>query len=187
MFSLNFAYTWHNWVEVQFFLDKDEIHVSIFGEHLGLAWKWRKIGSKSKVNDCKMITENEVKTAGNDGEAWRKEREVWLTICILFRGYQGTWLNPVRLNPLGEHCCQRPSRKPFTGTRSLLFTSLHLYSCQDWVIEVEVRERREREREDSSGPRRAIHLLFVSYKVLTHLTWTWLITFACDFHGSICL
>ena len=111
-----------------------------------------------------MIMGNEVKTAARDGDGWgeEREREVWLTIYILFRGYQGTWLNPVRLNPLGEPCCQRPSIKPLTGTRSLLFTRLHLYSCKGWVIEEEewVREK------GGLKARPAIRLLFVSRKVL---------------------
>lgn len=133
-----------------------------------------------------MITGNEVKAAAKDGEAGREEREVWLTICILFRGYQGTWLNPVRLNPLGEHCCQRPSRKPFTGTRSLLFTSLHLYSCQDWVIEVEERERTQVGL-DAPSICYLWAVKFLPAAKIAHLTWARLVTFTCDFHGSICL
>lgn len=112
--------------------------------------------------------------------------EVWLTICILFRGYQGTWLNPVRLNPLGEHCCRRPSRKPFTGTRSLLFTGLHLYSCWGWVIEEEEREReRKRERGTQVGLVQPSICYSWAQKFSTaakiaHLTWPPLIPFACD-------
>lgn len=63
------------------------------------------------MNDGKMITGNEVKTAVKDEEAWRGEGGVWLTICILFRRYQGTWLNPVRLNPLGRALLSEAEQK----------------------------------------------------------------------------
>lgn len=131
---------------------------------------------------------SEDEDAGGKREAER-ERErvrgggVWLTIYIPFRGYHGTWLNPVRLNPLGERCCWRPSRNPLTGTRALLFTGTHLYSCRPELL----KERSERvmKRERKKGKRSGTDLVqpFICHvwADTAHFTCVQLISFACDF------
>lgn len=89
-------------------------------------------------------------------------RESWLTICIPFRGYQGTWLNSVRLNPLGVCCCQRPSRNPFTGTQSLAphqSPFIFMPGLTYWGRGV----KKEKRIKKGAG---AGHLLFVSREVL---------------------
>lgn len=151
------------------------------------------------VNDCKrwnwelkgrwIMAKWSWRTRCEGGrKAFGRAGEVWLTICILFRGHQGTWLNPVRLNPLGEHCCQRPSRKPFTDNLAPPLTGRHLYSCQSWVIE----EKSEREQQkDTSGPHPAFPSIVCDPESLCsatidRLTWAQLICI-CNWYVSICL
>lgn len=149
-----------------------------------------KMGSKSKVNDGRMITENKLKTAARDGEAWGGGERSLIDNLHPLQRVSGDMIESSQAEPIRGALLSEAEQKAIHWHR---VPALHRspFIFMPWLT-YWGRRVCERERRSGAGHMQPSICYLWAVKFLpaakiAHLTWVRLIPFACDFHGSICL